>query len=284
MTWHADPHQLAGYAGGELDPARAASVEAHLLPCPTCRAEVAAGVPRERLDRIWEGVAEVVEGPRAGPVERLLARLGVSGHTARLLAATPSLHLSWFAAVAVTLGFAVVAAHGSRGGLLLFLLLAPLLPVAGVAVAYGPGFDPTHELAVAAPLHGFRLLLLRATAVLASTTLLAATATLALPELGWLAAAWLLPALGLTLASLALATALGPPAAAGTVAAGWVAAVVGTQWLAVRHLREPFAGPVASVLFDPAGQLAFLGLAALAAVALARRSDHFDLEPSGRQP
>jgi putative zinc finger protein len=284
MTWHADAAQLAGYAGGELDPARAASVEAHLLDCPACQAGVAGAVPRDRLERIWRGVAEVVDGPRPGPVERLLARLGVPGHTARLLAAAPSLHLSWFAAVAAALGFAVVAAHGGRSGPLLFLLLAPLLPVAGVAAAYGPGIDPTHELAVAAPMPGSRLLLLRAAAVLASTTLLAATAALALPDLGWLAAAWLLPALGLTLASLALATALHPAAAAGTVAFAWVVAVGATQWAAVRHLRDPFAAPVASALFDPAGQLAFLALAVLAALLLARRSDRFDLEPSRRQP
>jgi len=284
MTWHADPGQLHGYARGELDPARAASVEAHLLACPACRAGVATAVPRERLDRIWAGVAEAVDGPRPRPVERLLGWLGVPDHTARLLAATPSLHLSWFAAVAVTLGFAVVAAHGSRGGPLLFLLLAPLLPVAGVAAAYGPGIDPTHELAVAAPMPGSRLLLLRAAAVLASTTVLAALAALALPDLDWLAAAWLLPALGLTLASLALATVLHPAAAAGAVACGWVAAVVGTQGVALRHLREPLAGPVASVLFDPAGQLAFLVLAALAALTLARRADLIDLETSRRQP
>jgi hypothetical protein len=178
----------------------------------------------------------------------------------------------------------VVAAHGSSGGPLLFLLLAPLLPVTGVAAAYGPGIDPTHELALAAPMSGFRLLLLRATAVLAGTTALAAVAAVALPPLGWLAAAWLLPALGLTLASLALATAMHPTAAAGAVAGAWVGAVLATQWAAVRHLREPLNGPVGSVLFHPIGQLAILAVAVLAALLIARRHDRFDFEPSGRQP
>ena len=79
-------------------------------------------------------------------VERTLVHLGVRDHVARLLVATPSLHLSWFAAAAAALGFAVLAAVQRPDGLLFFLVLAPLLPVAGVAFAFGPyAHEPNQE-------------------------------------------------------------------------------------------------------------------------------------------
>src|SRR4029450_5981448 len=90
------------------------------------------------------------------------------------------------------------------------LAVAPLLPLAGVAAAYGPGVDPTFELALTAPMRGLRLLLIRAAAVLATTTLLAAGASVALPGFGLRAVGWLLPSLALTLASLAPATFVEP--------------------------------------------------------------------------
>ena len=56
----------------------------------------------------------------------------------------------------------------------MFLALAPLAPVAGVAITFGPGADPSFELTVASPISTVRLLLLRAAAVLATTLVLAA--------------------------------------------------------------------------------------------------------------
>ena len=104
------------------------------------------------------------------------------------------------------LAFAVWAARGDQQGVYWFLVLAPMLPLAGVAAAYGQGVDPTYEVGLAAPMRSFGLLLIRAVAVLVTTTVIAGLAALALPGLQWTAAAWLLPSLGLTLASLALAT------------------------------------------------------------------------------
>jgi hypothetical protein len=151
--------------------------------------------------------------------------------------------------------------EGERG-LMAFLLVAPLLPVAGVAVAYGPHVDPAHELGVAAPLSGLRLLLLRTAAVVGATAALAAVAALALPGLDWTAAAWLLPALGLTLAALAVATTTGPATACALVAAAWVTAVL-AAW---RSSGDPLTA------FGSAGQLACLAVAAAgAALVLARR-------------
>jgi hypothetical protein len=57
--------------------------------------------------------------------------------------------------------FAVLAAQVGSGpdASLAFLTVAPLLPLAGIAMAYGPGIDPTYEIGLAAPMRSLRLLL-----------------------------------------------------------------------------------------------------------------------------
>ncbi|MGH2727575.1 MAG: zf-HC2 domain-containing protein, partial [Actinomycetota bacterium] len=177
------------------------------------------------------------------------------------------LRASWILAVAIALGFAVGAAHVGRGGLLLFLILAPLLPVAGVAVAYGPGMDPAYEVGLTAPMRSFRLLFLRAVAVLATTTILAGVAAMFLPRLDWTVVAWLLPSLGLTLVSLALATVISPVVAAATVAAGWIALTT----LGLAAARDDFAA------FRGPSQTAFAVMAIASAVVIAVRNQTFEI-------
>jgi hypothetical protein len=267
-AWHADGEVLAAYAAGRLDVAGTWSVEAHLTRCAACRELSGALAEPERLRRGRAALIATVDVPRTGPLERLLVRLGVPDHTARLLAATPALRGSWLLAVAATLVFAVLAARLGSGpdASLAFLTVAPLLPLAGIAVAYGPGIDPTYEIGLAAPMRSFKLLLLRAAAVLGTTTVLAAAAGLALPGLGLAAAGWLLPALGLAACSLALATAVEPLRATGLSAGAWVAAVLVT-------VAPP--GP-SSVLFAAPGQAAFAILGLLAAVVVGLRRGRFE--------
>lgn len=271
-TWHADDDLLARYAAGDLDDARAYSLEAHLLECEVCRRALAPSSDRATLDRVWAEVAETVDAPRAGVIERGLLRLGIREHVARLLAATPSLRLSWFAAEAVALGMAVISANAARSGdrrdlaMFLFLVVAALLPVAGVAAAYGPGVDPAYDVGRASPMQSFRLLLIRAAAVLGSSMVLAGIAALALPSTDWRAAAWLLPSLALTLASLALSTYLRPL---------WSAAIVTVSWVfAAAIARAP--GPDRFVVFRGGGQIAFLVVIAVSAWVLARRRWAFE--------
>jgi hypothetical protein len=227
--WHLDGETARRYASGATGQVFAASAEAHLAVCPGCRALLVPLVDRPRLDAIWNEVAERVDAPQPGPMERLLRRLGVRPDTARLLSATPSLSGSWLMAVAATLAFAVVAAGAGPRGTLLFLTLAPMLPVAGVAVAYGRGVDPVYEIGAAAPYSGFRLLLLRSAAVVATTTVLAGGAGLLLPVTGWIGAAWMLPALALTTLTLVLSVRFALLHAATGVAATWIVAVAATQ-------------------------------------------------------
>jgi hypothetical protein len=262
MTWHLEKQQLESYARGAIDEVSAYSVEAHLLSCGACREHVSTLVGRPRLERVWAEIEELVDAPTPGPVEALLVRLRVPRHLARLLAATPSLTLSWLAAVGLALAFAVAASYTGERGLLMFLALAPLLPLAGVAAAYAPGLDPTYEIGLAAPLHSFRLLLIRAAAVL-TTTILAAAAALALPHLDWRAAAWLLPALGLTVLSLALATFVSPFSASGGLAFGWIALVTSTA-AAAEDRFTAFRAPA---------QLAFLAAILLASLVVVLRRE-----------
>jgi hypothetical protein len=271
-AWHADGELLAAYATGRLDVAGTWSVETHLTSCAGCRALAGALVEPERLRRVRAALIASVDVPRTGVAERLLVRLGMPDHSARLLAATPALRGSWLLAVATTLAFAVLAVRIASGpdATLAFLGVVPLLPLAGIAMAFGPGIDPTYEIGLAAPMRSFRLLLLRAAAVLGTATALAAAASLALPGLGLAAAGWLLPALGLTTSSLALATVVEPLRATGISAFAWVAAVVVT-------VAPP--GP-SSVLFSTPGQAAFAILGLLAAVVVLLRRGRFESDRS----
>ena len=271
-TWHADEELLARYAAGEIDDARAYSLEAHLLTCESCREALAGSADRVELDRMWAEVADALDAPGPGVVERGLLRLGLREHIARLLAATPSLRLSWFAAEAVALAFAVVATNAAQGGrrediaLLLFLVVAALLPVAGVAAAYGPGVDPTYEVGLAAPMRSFRLLLIRAAAVLGTSIVVASVAALALPGLNWTAGAWLLPSLGLTIATLALSTYVRPLVACGAVTFLWMLIAIVATYDRTDRL----------VVFRGGGQLVFLVVIAVSAWVLAQRRFAFE--------
>ena len=146
------------------------------------------------------------------------------------------------------------------------LAVAPVLPLIGVAISFGPRVDPAYEQIVVAPLHTFRLLLLRCVAVLSATTLLTAAASLALPGYGPVVLGWLAPSLALTLLSLALAARLGPVTAALAVGLGWALLLGVTVRLATGE----------SVLFTAPGQAALAATAALAAVALWKVRSGFD--------
>lgn len=267
MSWHADRQTLVRYAENRIDEATAFSLEAHLPACSSCRDVLASLADRHRLGRVWNEIADRVDRPPASGFERLLRALGVADHAARLLAATPSLRLSWVVAVAVGLGFAVLAARSVGDGVLVFLVVAPLVPTAGVAIAYGPGIDPVYEVGLASPIGGFRLLLIRTTAVLLSSIVLAGVAALGLPDVGWTAAAWLLPSLALTLLTLAASTATSPHAAVAIVASVWVMGVAAVEKVAVAELAA----------FGAGAQVVFTVVAVAAAGVIAARRDALEV-------
>ncbi|GAA0237907.1 anti-sigma factor family protein [Cryptosporangium japonicum] len=258
MSWHVGDPDLAAYADGSLPAPGVWSVEAHLAACEGCRERLTF----DAVDAGWERLDAELDAPRPGLVERALSFGGVPATTARLLTATPALRGSWLVSVTLTLLLAAVLAHYAQP--LVFLALTPLLPVLGVAVSFGPGIDPTHEVTVVAPYSTFRLLLLRCATVLAANTLLTAAASLALAEYGVRIAGWFLPSLALTILTLLITPRLGAVPAATVVGLGWLSLVLGT-----RHSTSLLP-------YTAAGQVAMAVAAALAAVALGFQMSAFD--------
>jgi len=244
-TWHADEALMARYVRGEAGSLDGASLEQHLTGCADCRARMATHVEIAPLEMVWSRVREQVQAPSPSLVERLLTGLGLSAPDARIVAAAPSLRTSWLLGLAVTLGFVGLGtANGGTRGLAFFLLVAPLVPVAGVAFAYGPDVDPSYEVGVAVPYSAARLLLLRSAAVLATSLPLVLGASLLVPALSLSAVTWLFPALAFTVVVLAASTWIRPTVAAVSLGIAWACAV-GVAAVG----RDPYAVLAPSLLF-----------------------------------
>ncbi|MEU2674008.1 zf-HC2 domain-containing protein [Streptomyces sp. NPDC007164] len=171
--------------------------------------------------------------PAKGPVRSAPFRFpGAATRTGRLLwAAGPALRGPWLLALVLVAVGAVALAYGAGAGEAvrpLLLVVAPVLPLAGVGLSYGRHADPMHEITAATPSGGLRLLLTRTAAVLVVSIPALTLAGAALPaSAGWPgAAAWLLPGLAMTLAALALGSYVGCRTGATSIAAAWAAAVV----------------------------------------------------------
>ena len=258
QPWHVPDDDLHSYAEARLAGPLLWSVEAHVIACAGCRERLTAACDPVRLDEGWARVDAALDAAAPGPVERLLLLIGVPDHVARLLTATPALRLSWLGAVALTLAVTAGLARGAAP--VVFLAVAPLLPLLGVAVSFGPGVDPTYELTLTSPIQAFRLMLLRCVTVVAANVVLCGLASLSLPGLGMSAAAWFLPALALTVLSLLLAPRLGTVGAATVTGIGWAVLLAIT----------------AGAVFTGPGQLTAAVAAVGATLLLVRRSASFD--------
>jgi hypothetical protein len=277
---HAGERLLASYAAGALEPVAVWSVEAHLMGCARCRSALSPYADAGRLARN-RSVLLVRAAVPDGRARQLLRRCRVPDHVLRLLAATPSLRASWLLSVvgvlAVVAGEAAaagyrwkpdgsLAGHPTPAALVAFLLVAPLLVLAGVAAAFLPAFDPACRLAIAAPFSGLRLLLTRAVAAMTTSLILVAAAALVLPGPGWLPLAMLLPTLALCAFALAAATFMDPMAAALTAAVLWALPAL---MLAATH------APLAVVHWS--AQSVSAAVLCASAVALFLRRNRFEL-------
>lgn len=221
-------------------------------------------VDQARLDANWRAITAELDAPRPSLVERALVTLRVPRHVTRLIVGTPALRRAWYLSIAVAVVVGIGAAQpDDRASLFALLVLAPALPVLGVAMAYGPSADPMYEAQLATPMRGMRLVVTRALTVVAVAAFAVGVPALLAPATRSSAFLWLLPALALTAATVALMTWLPPRRAASVVAGAWLAVVVAAQLVSTAELAA----------FEPVGQLAALAVAvAGAGVAYGRRS------------
>lgn len=225
-------------------------------------------ITNERLDANWRAISLELDAPPVPRIERALRSLRVPAHVTRLVVATPSLRRAWFLALGLValVGFTLQPTADNTSSPLLFLMIAPLAPLLGVALAYGPNADPAYEAHLATPTRGLRLLAIRSTTVVVIAavllTLVALTNEVSRPWAG----AWLLPSIALTTSSLAAMTRLAPRTATMSVTVVWVAVVLITRAAADSDLAA----------FRPVGQiLAAAVIGASTALAYFRR-DSFD--------
>ncbi|MFJ3327495.1 zf-HC2 domain-containing protein [Streptomyces griseus] len=218
---HPSDRLVSSYAHGDTDlPADALwAMEAHLEQCAPCRrrlAGAAAEVPA--VTALLTAVRSDLEPAldRSTPAPRRRRR-----PTAW---ATPVMG-PWLAMV---IGVSVVAAlldrtAGWTRGAPPVLLLAPVLPLAGVAAAWSRGLDPAFELTAVTPRAGLSLLLRRTATVLAVVLPVHLVAGLLT---GVALAQWLLPSLALTATALALGGVIGVGRATVALGALWTVAVL----------------------------------------------------------
>lgn len=267
LTWHIPESALRAYVRGGVGDVDAWSVESHLSACERCRialADVSAADPDHAaaINGTWAVLAaELPEQGRPRPATRLRA--------ARVLVAGgPAARWAWLAACGMVLVFAAVLSVTSATHVPWLGIVAPLVPLLGVAASFGSGLDDAYEVIASTPAGGLRLLLVRSAAVLAVTTPIALVAG-AVTGYGS-PAPWLLASLALTLATLALGSAVGVERAAAVVGIAWVVAVGG----AVANPTAPL--PVLLTL-DAAPVL--LAAIALGGVVIAARRAEFNHVP-----
>ncbi|MDQ1022757.1 hypothetical protein QF035_000339 [Streptomyces umbrinus] len=222
---HASKRIIEGYVRGSADLSadEVWAVEAHLEMCRACRdrlsAAVDAGAPAvaSLVDTVWSGLE-----PQLAVTATMPRRRRWSAPLARWM--TPTM-VPWLAmVVGVTLlALLLDLSDTGSGEVSLVLLLAPILPVLGVAASWSRGLDPAYELTASVPRAGLYLVLRRTASVLA---VLVPALLVGGWVMGVMVAQWLLPCLAFTATTLALGGVVGVTRAAVVLAAVWAAVVV----------------------------------------------------------
>ena len=247
-AWHVTSESAAAYAAGSLDEPQAWSLEAHVEQCDGCARLVTAAADPGPVGRVRARVLE-----RAHPPARGFVRLTV----------TPAFSAAWCAAVAGVVVGVLVLDLLDATRLPVLLLVAPLLPLLGLALGCAPQADGDAELLASTPVSTLQVLLLRAGAVLVASfpPLLGVSLVTGAGLLRWLA-----PSAGLVGLALALTTRLRVEMATGCAAGVWVLTALGP---AVLQEALPLG-------LAPAAAGAWLVLAAVCFLLLVVRREQLD--------
>lgn len=256
------------YLAGTLTPGAELDFERGLTSAVEDLVELSANADADRLVESRLLLFAEIDTPAPSRTERFVRRLGLGETTARLVAATPTFRRSFAIAIVAMILFTAATANSGEGvnRLLVFLTLAPALPLLGTALAFGPSADPMHEVTVSTPIQGFRLVLIRTFAVYLASLGALIPGSIFITEIGVWRWAWLLPGLALTTCALALSTRVQANVAAGVVGLGWLSVVTVVALSTTDDV----------VLFRPGGQLVFLGVAAIGAAVTVWRRQSFE--------
>jgi hypothetical protein len=294
--WHVSEDLAQRYASNAAPEPDAWSLEKHVESCGSCAVRVSAAVRRGAAGPVLADIRAAVLSAAAPDTSRVPLRAVAKprprlGLLARALwAAGPALRGAWLVALVVVAAGALALGYGAGfdGARPVLLALAPALPLAGVAVSYGPYADPLHEIIASTPGGGLRLLLTRTLAVLLVSLPLLTVAGALLPASGGApgAAAWLVPGVVLTLAALTLGSYVGCRTSTAVFGAGWLlsvavpgsAPVLGQGPLSTAALSDNLA----RALSGPAAQGCWALAGVLCAGLLVLRRASFDLPPLNR--
>lgn len=212
---------------------------------------------RSRLDANWRAITAELDVPRPGRVERMLRAVGIPATVSRVVVATPALRRAWYLSIGIAVLVGLSAARpDDPDSLFALLLVAPAVPVLGVALAFGPSADPMYEAQLATPMRGIRLVAIRAVTVLTVSIVVIGALSALSPNTRPMAAAWLLPALALTSATLGTMTVFAPRRAASIVALTWFVVVTIVRSAATDGLAAfGLVGQLVSIVVAVAGFL-----------------------------
>ncbi|RMB82295.1 zf-HC2 domain-containing protein [Streptomyces shenzhenensis] len=229
---HASMRIIDGYVRGGADIAadEVWAVEAHLEECRVCRDRLSAAVRAQATAAAVRGpdVAALVDTVWSGLEPQLAATVPMprrrfwSSRLSKWL--TPTM-VPWLAMVAsvTLLALMLDLVDADSGEVSLVLLLAPVLPVLGVAASWSRGLDPAYELTASVPRAGLHLVLRRTTSVLVVLVPVLSVGGWTTGVTAW---QWLLPCLAFTSATLALGGVIGVNRAAVALVTVWAGVIV----------------------------------------------------------